>query len=292
MPDPVLSRIDSLPIWQGACKVSPLDGGRTNLNFVAEDKTGKYVVRVGHDILAHHVMRFNELAASRAAFAAGLSPEVVFADNGITVIRYIEGKPLAEADVSKPEYFARIISLMHRCHHEVPQHFRGPALVFWVFHVIRDYAATLQSHGSPYAKHVAEFLTISTKLEAAIGPVEMVFGHNDMMAANILDDGHRLWLIDWDYAGYNSPLFDLGGLASNNQLSPTQELEMLNLYYDAPTNAALMHRYYAMKCAALLRETMWSMVSEAISELDVDYAAYTAENYARFTRAYETYLQS
>ena len=289
MTNPVLSRITALPIWQGEVVASPLGGGRTNLNFTVADATGKYVVRLGEDIPAHHVMRFNELAASRAAHAAGLSPEVVFAEEGITVIRYIESKTLAEGDVAKPEYLSRIVELMKRCHHGVPPHLHGPALVFWVFHVIRDYAATLEAHNSRHLAKIGEYLDIAKGLEADIGPIELVFGHNDLMAANILDDGQRLWLIDWDYAGFNSPLFDLGGLASNNGLSAAQEEEMLALYYGAPPDAGLLHRYHAMKCASLMREVMWSMVSEEISELDVDYAGYTAENLGRFAQAYACY---
>lgn len=292
MTNPELNRIAALPIWRGEIEVLPLGGGRTNLNFTVTDASGKYVVRLGEDIPAHHVMRFNELAASRAAHAAGLSPEVVFADEGITIIRHIESKTLDEDDVAKPEYLSRIVTLMKRCHHGVPQHLRGPALVFWVFHVIRDYAATLEAHNSRYMAKVSEYLEIAKGLEADIGPIELVFGHNDLMAANILDDGQRLWLIDWDYAGFNSPLFDLGGLASNNGLSAAQEQDMLALYYGTPPDAALLHRYHAMKCASLMREVMWSMVSEEISDLDVDYAGYTAENLGRFARAIEDYRKA
>ncbi len=291
MNDPVINRIAALPIWQGEIVTSPLGGGRTNLNFTVADAVGTYVVRLGEDIPAHHVMRFNELAASRAAHAAGLSPEVVFADKGITVVRHIKSKTLGEADVGKPEYLGRIVDLMRRCHTEVPQYLRGPALVFWVFHVIRDYAATLEAHGSPYVAKVRDYLKTAKGLEADIGPIELVFGHNDLMAANILDDGQRLWLIDWDYAGFNSPLFDLGGLASNNSLNEAQEFEMLAHYYGAPPDAALLHRYHAMKCASLMREVMWSMVSEVISDLDIDYAAYTTENIGRFERALAAYQQ-
>ena len=291
MSDPILNRIKALPIWQGEVEATPLDGGRTNLNFTVIDGDNKYVVRFGEDIPAHHVMRFNELAASRAAHAAGLSPEVVFAQEGLTVIRHIESRTLEEKDVGKPEYLARIVNLMRRCHHEMPKHLRGPSLVFWVFHVIRDYAATLDDYASPHATKMPECLAIAERLEADIGPVELVYGHNDMMAANILDDGTRLWLIDWDYAGFNSPLFDLGGLASNNMLTEAQELEMLRIYYHKPPDAALLRRYLAMKCASLMRETIWSMVSESISDLDIDYAAYTEENLARFEAAYAIYKQ-
>ena len=292
MPNAAHNRIQSLPIWQGKPVLTPLNGGRTNLNFKVTDESGSYVVRLGDDIPAHHVMRFNELAASRAAHAAGLSPEVVFADSGLTVIRHIDSKTLAEPDVAQPHYLPRIVELMRRCHYDLPGHLRGPVLMFWVFHVIRDYAATLAEHASPHAPHLPHFLAVAEALEAAIGPITPVFGHNDLMAANILDDGTRLWLIDWDYAGYNSALFDLGGLASNNSFTEAQEQEMLGLYYDKAPDPALLHRYHAMKCASLLREVMWSMVSEVISDLDIDYAAYTAENLTRFTRAYETYKQS
>ena len=292
MPDPVLKRIQALPIWHGKTIATPLSGGRTNLNYKVTDGRGSYVVRLGDDIPAHHVMRFNELAASHAAHAAGLSPEVVFAEVGLTVIRHVESTTLTELDVGQPQYLSKIVELMRRCHYDIPKYLRGPSLVFWVFHVIRDYAATLTAHASPHIPRLPYFLAIAAKLEAAVGPIELVFGHNDLMAANILDDGTRLWLIDWDYAGHNSALFDLGGLASNNMLTHTQELDMLGLYYGKMPDQALLHRYQAMKCASLLREVMWSMVSEAISGLDIDYAAYTAENLTRFERAYETYKQS
>jgi thiamine kinase-like enzyme len=121
-----------------------------------------------------------------------------------------------------------------------------------------------------------------------VGPVEIVFGHNDLLAANLIDDGSRLWLVDWEYGGFNSPLFDLGGLASNNELSPALEERLLELYFQAPVTDDLRRRYQAMKCASLLREAMWSMVSEIHLSIDFDYEAYTAENLDRFERAYAT----
>ena len=96
----------------------------------------------------------------------------------------------------------------------------------------------------------------------------------------------RLWLIDWDYAGFNSPLFDLAGLATNSDLDEDMERRALRLYFDAPVTAQRWRRYSAMRCASLLRESMWSMVSEAHSALDVDFAAYTADNLARFEAAW------
>jgi thiamine kinase-like enzyme len=92
-------------------------------------------------------------------------------------------------------------------------------------------------------------------------------------------------MIDWDYAGWNSPLFDLSNLASNAQLSREQEERLLTAYFGRAPDQRLWTSYTAMKCASLLRETMWSMVSEITSHLDFDYAAYTEDYLARFVAA-------
>lgn len=274
-----------LSLWSGPVEPEPLSGGITNRNFVVRDRGRRYVVRIGEDIVVHQVMRFNELAASRAAHAAGLSPAVVHAEPGALVLEHIEAETLTEARVREPAMLERILPLVRRCHREMPRHMRGPVLMFWVFHVLRDYAATLGEGGSAHLDRLPGLMATAEALEAAVGPIDVVFGHNDLLAGNFLDDGQRLWLIDWDYAGFNSPLFDLGGLASNNGLTEGQERGLLEGYFERPVTDDLWRRYRAMKCASLLRETMWSMVSELHSTLDFDYAAYTADNLARFEAA-------
>ena len=99
----------------------------------------------------------------------------------------------------------------------------------------------------------------------------------------------RSALVDWEYAGFNSPLFDLGGLASNSELAPAVREKLLEYYFDKPVTDQLRYRFAAMTAASLLRETMWSMVSEIHSQIDYDFASYTAENVARFEKAYAAF---
>jgi len=284
-------RIHALGIWQGPIEIVPITGGITNRNYLVRDRTVRRVVRLGEDIPVHHISRQNELAASQAAHAAGLSPEVIHHAPGVLVLDYIESKALSPEDIRRPEMLERVIPLVRACHHDIAREFRGAAAIFWVFHVIRDYIANLEAANSAYRRLFPDLLAKAETLEAAGGPFEIAFGHNDMLAANFLDDGKRLWLIDWDYAGFNTPLFDLGGLASNSEFSEATERSMLEAYYRMPLSADLWRRYQAMKCASLLRETLWSMVSEIHSIIDFDYAGYTAENLARFERAYDAFEQ-
>ena len=284
------ARVAALAIWFGRVNPLPLTGGITNQNFAVEDRGRRYVVRVGNDILVHGVVRANELAASRAAHLAGLSPGVVHAEPGILVLDFIEGRTFAPEDVRNPANLERLIDMVQRCHRDIPQFLRGSAAMFWVFHVVRDYGHTLREGNSRHLAILPDLLARAARLEAAVGPIDVVFGHNDLLAANFIDDGQRLWLVDWEYAGFNSPLFDLGGLASNSEFSPEQAEQALSLYFDKPVDDQLRRRASAMTAASLLRETMWSMVSEIYSTVDFDYTAYTTENLRRFEASYATYL--
>jgi len=276
----------SLACWRGKVDPRPLGGGITNTNFTVVEGAGKYVVRIGDDIPLHQISRSNELAASKAAFAAGLSPEVVHSEPGALVLRFIEGRTFTPEDVRDPRNHDALIELIKRCHREMPRHFRGPAAIFWVFQVVRDYAHALREGASRHLPLLPRLLADSEKLEQAVCPVDIVFGHNDLLAANFLDDGKRLWLVDWDYAGFNSPLFDLGNLVSNSELEDGARDALAEAYFEKPMTDELRRRLAAMTAASLLREATWSMVSEIHSKLDFDYAGYTAENMRRYEAAY------
>ena len=275
-PTTALSRALALPIWSGTPVATALGGGITNLNFLVTDATRRAVVRIGDDIPVHQIMRFNELAASRAAHLAGVSPEVLYHEPGAMVIAHIDSHTMTAADLCDDAMLDQALDLLMRAHREIPRHLRGPVVTFWVFHVLRDYAGTLRDWGSHHIPLIPRLLAEADRLQAAVGQIDMVFGHNDLLPANFLHDGSRMWLIDWDYGGFGSPLFDLGGLAANAGLSDAQERRVLATYFARDVGGDLWRRYLAMKAAAALREAMWSMVQEIHSTLVFDYATYTA----------------
>jgi thiamine kinase-like enzyme len=280
-----LERALALPIWQGEARATVLGGGITNLNVLVTDASRRAVVRIGDDIPVHQIMRFNELAASRAAHAAGVSPAVLHTEPGALVIDFVEGRTMTAQDLRDQDLLEQALALVMHAHRDIPLHLRGPALTFWVFQVVRDYAATLEDGRSRHLPALPGLLAEADALERAVGRIEMVFGHNDLLPGNFLHDGTRMWLIDWDYAGWGSPLFDLGGLAANCALDEVQEAWLLEAYFGAAPDADLWRRYRAMKAAAALREAMWSMVQEIHSKLDFDYRAYTAEYLDTYRRA-------
>lgn len=283
--------IRGLPIWSGPVTVEPLAGGLSNANFKVEDGGRRFMVRIGADLPFHHVFRDREMALSRAAHAAGISPPLIHAEPGVAVFGFLDARTLAAADVRREWH--RVLPLLRHVHREVARHLQGPAPFFWVFHVIRDYAATLAAGGSRLAGHLPELLAVAERLEAAQPPMPVVLGHHDLLPANLLDDGKRLWLVDWEYGGYGTPLFDLANLAGNAGLAEADERALLAGYFEREPDAGLWRAYRAMKVASLLRETLWSLVSEIHMDAPgVDYRAYTAENLERFQAALADWQES
>jgi len=281
--------IRALPLWHGPVEIASLAGGLTNRNYLVRDAGRQVVVRLGGDIPVHGILRFNEHAASRAAAAAGISPAVLHAAPGVIAFDFIKGRTCTAEDIRADR--DRCVALVRRAHRAVALHLRGPILSFNVFHILRDYGHALVAAGSPAVSLLPRLQAAAMMLEEAVGPIELVLGHNDLLPANFIDDGQRLWLIDWDYAGFNSPLFDLGGLSSNAGFAEAEDEALLEAYFERPVDDGLLRRFGAMRCASLLREALWGHVSACHATLDIDYAAYGAQYLARFEAAWAAFEQ-
>ncbi|AZO49312.1 MAG: choline kinase [Mesorhizobium sp.] len=281
-------RIRALPCWTGTIDIEPLPGGLSNANYLVKDGAGRHVVRFGQDFPFHHVFREREVMTSRAAHAAGFAPAVRYSEPGIMVTQYLGAKTYTGDDVRAN--IGRVAALMRGFHREMPSHISGAGFMFWVFHVIRDYARTLEDGGSRKRDELPRYLALADELERAQKLLPIVFGHNDLLPANILDDGSRLWLIDFEYAGFNTAMFDLAGAASNAGLSDDESFALLTAYFMKEPDDAIRRSHAAMQCASLLREAMWSMVSELYLDAPgIDYVAYTEENLTRLATALESY---
>jgi len=280
----VEDRISALGCWTGRIEIEPLKGGISNESYLVTDAAGRHVVRFGKDYPFHHVLRDREIMTARAAYEAGFGPRVEHSAPGIMVSAFLLARTFVADDVRANS--ARVAGLLRRFHQAMPAHVSGPGFMFWPFHVIRDYARTLEAGGSRKLGDLPRYLELCRALEAIQVPLPIVFGHNDLLPANILDDGERLWLIDFEYAGFSTAMFDLAGATSNAGFSSEGADEFLAAYFGGAPPEELRRSHSAMQCASLLREAMWSMVSEIhLSAPGADYESYTDDNLARLENA-------
>ena len=281
-------RLAALPCWQGEWTAETLSGGLSNEIWKVTDDHGPHVVRFGDHYPFHYVDRAREAMAARAAHALGLGPEVEYTAPGVMVTGWVKGRTWTAEDVcARPEAIA---SLLKSFHIGMPARVSGPGYIFWPFHIVRDYARQLR--GTRHEPRLAKLLDINSEMEAVQVPLPVVYGHHDLLPANFIGDGEVPSLIDYEYAGFGTAMFDLAGAASNAEMTPEQSDRMVSAYLGHRPDPAFRRAFAAMQCVSLVREAMWSMVSEGnLATAGVDFDSYAMENIERLDMFLDRYRQ-
>jgi thiamine kinase-like enzyme len=258
-------------VWPGEAAVArPLGGGITNRNFRVDVGGESFGLRIGgKDTELLGIDRSDEHGASLVAAQLGIGPEVVafLEPEGCLVTRFVEG----EVGGVDPERAGATLRAVHD----------GPPVPgrFDAFRVVEAYASTAAAHGVDVPAAYERAQELARRIEARRGSPPLEPCHNDLLDANFIDDGERLWIVDWEYAGMGDPLFDLGNFAANHELDAAGEAAFLVAYGGADREALVLMRFMSD-----FREAMWGVVQQGISELDFDFRSYAAEHFERVER--------
>ena len=279
--DRLHSTLARLPSLAGEPRtVERVEGGLTNVNFKVTTPQRSAVVRLSSvetDLLA--IDRAAEEVNSRRAAESGAAPAVLdyLPDEHALVVEWVEGVTLQPADLADETTLARVATVCRLLH-------SGPRFVgdFDMFAVLRRYLDVVQEHGFRLPPGYLDLLPEADRVEAALavrrGPT--VPCNNDLLAANFIDDGERLWVIDYEYAGNNDPCFELGNIWSESELS----LEHLELLVDSYYGAHLRHKLARAQLLGLMARygwTLWASIQDARSSIDFDFWSWGMEKYER-----------
>lgn len=277
-----LARVSCL---RGASAVTPLDGGITNRNYRVSTPFGDFVVRLSDpesSVLA--IDRENEYLNSVAAAKANAAPPVeqYIPGAGVLVVHWIWGRTFNVDDVRDPVNLPRIAQACRLLH-------GGPAFAcdFNMFDIQARYLDLVHEQGYRLPDGYVDFMPQVARLQAAMArqPEPTVPCNNDLLAANIIDDGTRLWLIDYEYAGNNEASFELGNIWSESTL-PDDLLEPLVFSYWDRESPALLARARMWALMSQYGWTLWASIQDAISPIDFDYWSWGMEKYERAERTF------
>jgi thiamine kinase-like enzyme len=266
-------------VWPGRqATVSVLGGGITNHNLKVEFDNGEtYVLRIaGRDTELLGIDRSVEHQASLAAAAVGVGPEVVafLEPEGYLVTRFVQGEIVPAERMHDPETIQRVAAALRAVHN-------GPPLPgrFDSFRVVEEYRSVAFAHGGTMPADYARARQLARQIERARGPAPERPCHNDLLNANFIDDGKRIRIVDWEYAGMGDVFFDLANFAVNHALEEEARRHLLASYFGAvrPEAARALELMRFMSC---FREAMWGVVQQSISELDFDFKGYADEQFA------------
>jgi thiamine kinase-like enzyme len=268
--------------------VAELPGGLTNRNYKVTVPDGTFVARIasdGTELLA--IDRDCEYRNSVAAAAAGAGPEVIEyrPQDRLLVLRYLEGRTLGPADVADERNIPRIARACRRLH--AGRRFGND---FDMFEVQRGYLAVARSRGfripAGYDDLLPQFGMAEKALAArATGTVPC---HNDLLAANFIDDADRIWLIDYELSGNNDACFELGNIAAESHLSDDALAGLVTAYYGRPRLGKIA-RARLLGLAGMYGWTLWGAIQSAASQLPYDFWSWAMERFegaaAGFTAA-------
>ncbi len=275
--------IAAIPDWSGhAVAATRIEAGLTNTNYRVEVGDRRYFVRIpgaATELLA--VDRANELHNTRAAAETGVAPRVTYSlpEWDVFVLDWLEGRTMSNEAFAAPGEPARIATALRRLH--AGPRFRDD---FDMFRLSERYLALVDERAIAIPSGYREHLGLLPRIEAALAatPLPTVPCHNDLLADNYIDDGTRLWIVDFEYSGNGDPTFELGNTAQELGFDEARLEELCAAYFGRVT-AGLLARMHLQMIMSDVGWTLWAAIQAAISAIDFDFTGWAEERWARAT---------
>jgi thiamine kinase-like enzyme len=285
-PADLAALFDQVPSLQGRPRsVTELPGGLTNRNFKITTHNGTFMARVaseGGELLA--IDREHEYRNSVRAAAAGVgAPVVEYARHaGVLVLGFLDGRTLTNADVADQATLVRIAGSCRRLH--AGERFDGD---FDMFQIQRGYLAVARERGikipAGYDDWMPAFEAAARALAIRAEPT--VPCNNDLLAANFIDVGDRIALIDYEYSGNNEACFELGNIWGECQLSDEALAYLVTQYYGRPLRNKIA-RARLLGLAGKYGWTLWGAIQAAVSPIDFDFWSWAMHRFDGATQGF------
>lgn len=264
------------------CTITRL-GGLTNLVHRVAAPQGDVIVRVPGDGTEEYIDRAVEITNANAAYRAGVSPEVLWADakTGIMISRTIDGittmtPELFKSRAGSPARAGEALAKLHRSGETFD--FR-----FELFAMIDDYLKVLATKKAELPEGYHDIVKAAEPVKEALAasPAGLAPCHCDPLCENFLDDGEVMWIVDWEYSGMNDPLWDVGDVSVEAGMDEAQEAELLRGYFGQDPTAAEKGRVVIYKAMCDLLWTLWGLIQHADDNPAEDFWAYSTTRFER-----------
>ena len=274
----VVSKIED---WNGKdISIQPLSGGLTNSNFrVVVDGT-PYFIRVpgeSTDLLA--IDRDNEVHNTKAAAEAGVAPPVLhhLPEYHVMVLKFLNGKTMSKDALNEPGMPTRMAQAIKTLH-------AGPRFYsdFNMFRLTEYYLTLCNERNIKIPDGYLERVPVVARIEEAMSvrPLPTVPCNNDLLAENYIDDGEKLWLIDYEYSGNNDPTFELGNTCQEMQFDDAQIHEICAAYFGDVSTEQIAR----MKLNMIMSDVgwgLWAAIQAEISTIDFDFWGWAIDRWSR-----------
>lgn len=265
--------IPKFPALANATQITAL-GGLTNTNYKVETAGGTYVLRISNSYSSQlGINREIERTNTERAFRSGVGAAIVdsLPNEDVLVMQWIEARTLHAPDLqTQPELLRRIATSVKKLH-------SGPAFQgnFHFPTVRKKYLKTVLDRGYFLPEDYLRIESLVLELEKILAATSeaLVPCNNDLLAENFLDDGNKIWIIDFEYSGQNEASFEIGNLVSESFLTQQQLTILCDAYWGRHLPSKIV-RANAWSIIARFGWVTWASIQEAISPIDFDFRSW------------------
>lgn len=264
-----------------------LEGGLTNRNYVANIEGVPIVVRIGRENPEElGIDRKREYACHSYGAEIGISPKIYCYDqeSGLLISKFIEGEPLSEEKMNIPETLKKVVEMIKQ-YHAAP--YRQRYGLMTPKEMIDQYWEQIKKKRIKYPYRLLEALEIVSGFHRCFyDPADRVLCHNDLLSLNFIQQGKKIWLIDWEYGAWNDRFCDLASLCSLNHLGKSERESVLETYFGHIGSNDMEH-LNAMCAVMNLRDALWALLQKEKGSNRIDYGKYFEEYFASFWKEIE-----
>jgi thiamine kinase-like enzyme len=268
--------LDQVPLVKNRTSVTELSGGLTNRNLAIESDGTKYVARISSnssDLL--NINREDEYKNTILAADVGIGATVhdYLPGQGLLLISYINGKTFGAQDIANN--LPRVAKSVRTLHSAKPF-----VSDFNMFTLQKRYLDIVQSNNFIYPDKYLDYEGHIADLKKALSvlPSEIVPCNNDLLPGNFIDDGDKIWLIDYEYSGNNDACFELGNIWAEAFLEYDALVELIDSYYGTHRPEKIA-RAWLQSLMAKYGWTLWAAIQASISDIDFDFRAWGGEKF-------------
>lgn len=251
-------------------------GGLTNRNYKFECELGSFVLRLAGEGTGDYIDRKTELHNASIASEAGVNAEIIHfdVDSGTMISRYIDNAVTLDIPGFRDPEVLKRTGMAFRALHECGQPFVGR---FELFDQIDQYLSVLDGLGADLPPGYSEVQKDAEHVRAALSKHDLPNRpcHCDPMVENCIDDGKKVFIIDFEYAGNNDPMWDLGDLSVEGNFSAEQDHVFMSAYFGYEPSAFDTGRMVMYKAMCDLLWTLWGVVQHANNNPVDDFWAYS-----------------
>ncbi|KWW30189.1 MAG: choline/ethanolamine kinase [bacterium P3] len=262
----IVARVNALLHSDDARIVKRLEGGMSNYTYVVECRSKMHTYRVPGKFAERFVNRDDEWNNIQQIASLGLNNKTTYMElaTGEKLADYVEGTIMSDTDVAS--YNQMSVSALKKLHNS------GLKLKDYdAFGRLADYERYCREKEF---KHPAEYLALRAALDRMrethrqVTPVPC---HCDYQPTNLVIDGNRLYVLDWEFAGMNDPFYDI---ACYGNAGFDKALSLLEAYVGRPPLRDELQRLYfhrAFQCLQWYNVAIFKDLAGLSRDLNMDF---------------------